>query len=359
MGLLGKRVCVGLDIGSSRIRALQMERAGASWKIVRRAHADTPVDCVRDGVVTDPQVLGEAIRTMLKEARIPATSACIAAAGGAVFVRPVSFPKMAESVLRKSIRYEASRYVPGSVDDSYVEFEIIGPAENDQMNVLIVAAPRDIVESRIAACHEAGLDVEVVDVEVFAAYRALLECDVDFDPATMTVGIVEIGAQSSTVSVVHQGVFAMHRSIPHGGRLLTDALAQQFGLPVTEAEEGKATLDVSELVGALVPPENPPLRVILPHLEDLVREIRRSVNYFQSQQPEGSAGRQVQRLVLTGGGARMKGLDLYLDHRLGIPVIESGLYDNPRFVGATAEEGRGVDLGVAAGLALRAHTRAA
>ena len=359
MGVLGKRVCVGLDIGSFRLRALQMERSGTSWKIARRAIAPTPPDCVRDGVVTDPKVLGEAIKNMLKEARIPATSVCIAAAGGAVFVRPVAFPKMPEAVLRKSIKFEASRYVPGSVEDSFVEFEIIGPAEDDQMNVLIVAAPRDIVESRVAACTEAGLEVEVVDVEVFAAYRALLECDMDFDPTTSTVGIIEIGAQSSSVSVIHQGVFAMHRSIPHGGRLLTDTLAAQFGLPPDEAEEGKSTLDVSELVGGPQPPESPPLRVLLPHLEDLVREIRRSVNYFQSQQPEGSSARHVSKLLLTGGGARMKGLDLYLDHRLGIPVIEAGLFDNPRFIGGTAEEGRGVDYGIAAGLALRAHARAA
>lgn len=359
MGMLGKRVCVGLDLGSHRLRALQMERSGSSWRVIRRATAATPPDCVRDGVVTDPKALGAAIKNMLKEARIPATSACIAAAGGAVFVRPVTFPKMPEATLRKSIRFEASRYVPGSVEDSFIEFEILGPIEDDQMNVLIVAAPKDIVESRIAACTEAGLEVEVVDIEVFAAYRSLLENDSDFNPADHTVGIVEIGAQSSSVSVVHQGVFAMHRSIQHGGRLLTEALSAQFGLSPEEAEEGKGTLDVSELVGGPQPPENPPLRVVLPHLEDLVREIRRSINYFQSQQPEGAPGRQVQRLLLTGGGARMKGLDLYLDHRLGIPVIESGLFDNPRFVGGTAEEGRGVDLGVAAGLALRAHARAA
>ncbi len=359
MGVLGRRVCVGLDLGSHRLRAMQMERAGTSWKVLRHATALTPPECIKDGVVTDPKALGEAIKTMLKDARIPATSACIAAAGGAVFVRPVAFPKMPDAALRKSIRFEASRYVPGSVDDSYVECEILGPLANDQMNVLMVAAPRDIVESRIAACEEAGLDVEVVDVEVFAAYRALLETDVEFDPTTSTVGIVEIGAQSSTVSVVHEGVFAMHRSIPHGGRLLTEVLAQSFGLPLEEAEEGKSTLDVSVLVGGPQPPEDPPMRILQPHLEDLVREIRRSVNYFQSQQPEGQANRQVQKLYLSGGGAKLKGLDLYLDHRLGIPVMEVGLFDNPRFVGGSAEEGRGVDLGVAAGLALRAHAKAA
>jgi type IV pilus assembly protein PilM len=262
---------------------------------------------------------------------------------------------MTEAVLRKSIRFEASRYVPGSVDDSYIEFEVLGALPENQMNVLIVAAPKDIVESRLAACEVAGLDVEVVDVEIFAAYRSLLESDPDYNPVESTVGIVEIGSQSSSVSIVNGGVFVMHRSIPHGGKLLTDVLATQFGLSFEEAEEGKATLDVSELVGGPTPPTNPPLRVILPHLEDLVREIRRSVNYFQTQQAEGGANRTVDRLILTGGGAKLKGLDLYLDHRLMIKVIESGLYDNPRFVGGVSEEGRGVDLSVAAGLAMRAR----
>lgn len=358
MTLLGKRVAVGLDIGSHRIKALQIERAGTNWRVVRRAQAPTPPECVRDGVVVDPKVLGETIRAMLRDAKIPATSACIAAAGGAVFVRPVTFPKMPEAVLRKSIRFEASRYVPGSVDDSYVEFEILS-TEGEQMTVLMVAAPKDIVESRIAACEEAGLDVDVVDVEVFAAYRALLEASIDFDPKATTVGIVDIGANSSSVSIVHQGIFAMNRSIPHGGRILTDALSQAFGLSFEDAELGKSQLDVSELVGSNVPPNNPPLRVLQPHLEDLVREVRRSVNYFQSQQPEEGDSRTVERLVLIGGGARLKGLDLYLDHRLSLPVLESGVFDNPRFIGATAEEGRGVDLGVAAGLAIRSHLRAA
>ncbi|PMU85967.1 type IV pilus biogenesis protein PilM, partial [Pseudomonas sp. GP01-A4] len=84
----------------------------------------------------------------LKEHGIHATSAHIAAAGGSVFIRPIIFPKMSESTLRKSIRFEAGRYVPGSVDDSFIEFDILGPVDETRMNVLIVAAPKDIVQSR-------------------------------------------------------------------------------------------------------------------------------------------------------------------------------------------------------------------
>lgn len=354
MGLLGKTVSIGLDLGSHRIKALQIEKSNGGYRIVRSASAPTPPDCLRDGVVTDASTLAEAIKTMLKDADLPATAACIAAAGSAVYVRPVVLPKMPEAALRKSIQLEAHRYIPGSAEDSYIEIEVLSNLPDNQINVLIVAAPRDIVESRIQSCEEAGLDVDVVDIEIFAAYRSLLEVDPEFSALSSTVGIVDIGASSSTVSVVHQGVFAMHRSIPHGSRALTEALAQTFGLAPEAAEDGKAQLDVSHLVGVTTLPDNPPLRVLHPHLEDLVREVRRSINFFQSQANEEGQMRQVDRLLITGGGARLAGLDLYLDHRLSMPVIEKGLFDNPRFTRTNAEQGRGLDLSVAAGLALRA-----
>lgn len=355
MAVLGRPISIGLDLGSHRIKAIQIEKVGPSYRVVRSVSSPTPPDCLRDGVVTDASLLGEAIKRMLKEADFPASNACIAAAGSAVYVRPVALPKMPEAALRKSIQLEAARYVPGSAEDSYIEIEVLGPLPDNQINVLIVAAPRDIVESRIQACEEAGLDVEVVDIEIFAAYRSLLEADNQFDPKSSTVGIVDIGASSSTVSVVHQGVFAMHRSIPHGSRALTEALAHTFGLEHDAAEDGKSQLDVSQLVGVTTLPDNPPLRVLHPHLEDLVREVRRSINFFQSQANDEGQMRQVERLIITGGGARLAGLDLYLDHRLSMPVIERGLFDNPRFLPMVGVDSRGLDLSVAAGLAIRAQ----
>ena len=177
MGLFTKRTYVGVDLGTHALKAVQVEKSGNMWRISHAAVAPTPADCIRDGVVTDSETLGAALKQMLRNAGITATDAHIAAAGGSVFVRVVQFPKMPEAVLRKSIKYEASRYVPGSIEDSFIEFEIIGPVNENQMNVMIVAAPREIVDSRVRACEAAGLEVESVDIEVFAAYRALVETD--------------------------------------------------------------------------------------------------------------------------------------------------------------------------------------
>lgn len=155
----------------------------------------------------------------LKQGRISATSAAIAVAGGSVIVRTVRIPKMPEGTLRKSIKFEAGRYVPSSIEDSFIEFEILGQAENRQMDVLIVASPREIVETRIAACERNySWEVETVDLEPFAMYRALIEANFDRTLAEETVALVDIGAGTTNVSVVSGGVFAMTRTIPNAGR---------------------------------------------------------------------------------------------------------------------------------------------
>lgn len=355
MGLFSKKSYVGIDLGTHALKAVQVDRSGSLWRVTHTASAPTPPDTIRDGVVADIPRLSEAIRQLLKNGGITATSAHIAAAGGSVFVRPVLFPKMPEAALRKSIKFEAGRYVPGSVEDSYIEFEILGPVNENQMNVLIVAAPKDIVESRIQACVGAGLEVESVDIEVFAAYRSLLETSTDFVPGESTVALVDIGASSTSVSVINKGVFAITRSFPTGGQALSDELKRKFNLNDDDAELGKAQLDVKLLLNPDSVQDNPPLKVISTQLEDMVREIRRSLNYFQSQQNDGGEARQIDKVYLTGGGANMEGLADFLSNRLNVEVEARGIFANPRILPPDPTFGAGREIAVASGLALRSY----
>ncbi len=354
-----KKSTIGVDLGSHQIKVVQVQKHGDTWKITKCASAPTPAETIKDGVVMAPEALGAALKELLKEAGISATTAHIAAAGGSVFVRPVPFPKMKEDALRKSIRIEASRYVPGSVDESFIEFEILGSIDESRMNVLIVAAPKDIVQTRIRACEAAGLEVDGVDVEMFALYRALFETSEDLDTSSSTLALIDIGAASTTISVIHGGVFAMTRSIPNGARLLTEALQSYFKLEAADAESGKSQLDVRDLLEESGPRENPPLRVLQPHIDELVREIRRSLNYFQSQQSEGADARKIEKLVITGGGSKLIGLADYLAAKLGLPTESLGLGTNPRFVGLPPTDEAGLQFAVATGLAMRPFAKAA
>jgi len=148
----------------------------------------------------------------------------------------------------------------------------------------------------------------------------------------------------------------MSRTIPIGGQMLTDALKSYFKLSDEDAEAGKAQLDFRDLIGEAPVRENPPLRVLQPHVDDLVREIRRSLNYYQSQQQDVGNG-AIDALLLTGGGVKLQGFPEYVQHKLGIETLSLDLFQNPRFLHSL--EDSGLDLGVATGLAMRAFGRAA
>jgi len=355
-----KKSFVGLDLGHHAIKAVQMERTSAGWRLNKVHSTPTPADSIREGVVVDQEAVAAAIRGLLKKAHIHATSAIISVAGASVVVRTVRIPKMPEATLRKSIKFEAGRYVPTSVEDSFIEFEILRNVEENLMEVLIVAAPKDIVDSRVSACQAAGLDIEVVDIEPFAVFRSIVEADPQFDIPNATLAMIDVGAYTTSVSVISKGVFAMTRSINQGGATLTSELKSYFDLSDEDAESGKAQLDLRSLLDESAPAENPPLRVLQPHVDELVREIRRSLNYYQSQQTESGAPNPVTSVLVCGGGAKLLGLPEYIGNKLGLVVTPAGVFENPRFVYAGTDElGSGLELPVASGLAMRAFAKAA
>jgi len=357
--LFRKKAYAGVDLGTNSIKVAQIESVGDHWSVTKHAEVPTPVDAIKDGVVVDCDQVAGALKQALRDARINATSAIIGVAGGSVIVRTVRIPRMPEATLRKSIRFEAGRYVPSSVEDSFIEFEILEDAPENQMDVLIVAAPRELVKSRVEACAKAGLEVEIVDIEAFAMYRALVESELVSEYADTTIALVDIGASTTNVSVINKGVFAMTRSIPQAGGTLTQALENYFKLEPSDAEQGKTQLDLRTLIDADGTIENPPLRVLQPHIDDLLREIRRSLNYYQSQQTGQGEPNPVTKLIVSGGGARMTGIAEYMQHKLEIESASVGVFDCSRFLDLEeGEEGHGYELSVASGLALRAVMKA-
>lgn len=354
-----KRSFVGIDIGHKLIKFVQVEKVGQGWKVTRQAAIPTPTDTVKDGVVVDVDVVGIAIKAAIRDFKISASTAVIGVSGASVIVRTIKMAKMTPQMLRKSIKYEAGHYVPSSIDDSYIEFEIIGEDEDGQMEVLIVAAPREVVESKRRAVERADLEVDIVDVEAFAIYRSLVETDDSSILNQMTVALVDIGAAATTVSVVSNGKFVMTRTIVAAGQVMTDALKSYFQLSDEQAETGKSQLDFTPLVANPLT-DNPPLKVVQTHVDDLAREIRRSLGYFQSQQAENSKNNPVTHIVLTGGGAKLIGIGEYMANKLGAEVITTGIYDNPKVVpfGDLISE-KGLEWSVATGLAMRAYMKAA
>ncbi len=356
--MFSKKSYVGIDLGHFSVKLVEIDRTPQGWKISRSTSFTTPEHSLRDGKVSDPNAMGAAIKAAMKAAGMNAKHAVVSVQGASVVVRNVRLPRMAPQVLQKSIKYEAGRYVPTSVEDSYIEFEIIGLVDESQMEALIVAAPKDLVESRMAACEAAGLTVDVVDVGSFASYRSLIEANPSQNWMDKTVALVDFGCTTTNVSVISNGFFSMCRTVASGSANLTEALKTFFDLTAEDAELGKSQLNIAELLDEK-PTENPPLRVLHPYVDELVREIRRSINYYESQQVDGVIPSPVTTIILTGGGSKLNGTQAYLSAKLGLEVLTLGVFDNPTVIQATPPIDRGEDLSVASGLAMRPLIKAA
>ena len=378
--LFGKETVVGVDIGSRLLKVVQAEagRTPGAYRITRAGVGAIPEGAVRDGVVSDRPAVVAALRSLLTLSGIDATGAICAISGTSVIVRHIKLPRMDEAVLRKSIRFEAGKYLSSPVDDSLLEFEITGPVpgEDDKMGVMLVAAPTDMVESRLLALAEAGLEPVAVDVEAFSLQRALLDLTATQPARGTTLAVLDIGAVTTDVNIVADGQFALTRTIAIAGDNFTQAL--KAASPRTEWAELEA-LKAQVNMAALLSPDSDPeqialARAVQPVMDELLREVRRSMNYYQSQLgdatsnlPAGlsaeTSGGAVSRIVLTGGSACIGGLETYMSARLGVPAEIWNVWDNPAFdttafAPSFLEEHKSL-LSVGLGLALKEPSEAA
>lgn len=358
--IFSKDIIAGIDIGSSSIKAVQIEPTADGWVLESAAVTPTPRDAIKEGVIVNVADVSQAIRQTLKDAGMKPTGAVCAISGSQVIVRQVQFPRMPEASLRKSIKFEAGKHISSSVEDSVVEFEILGQAEEaGQMNVMLVAAPREMVDTRVAVLEAAGLEPLTIDIEAFALIRALVDFSATEEYLHRTVALIDMGASHTDVNVVSRGEFVLTRNIPIAGDGFTNAIKSLAGGSFEEAEQMKMQMTQTAGVDQLgaSDQENRCWRVVQPLLDELIREVRRSIHYYQSQFPEGAADALVSKIVLTGGSSRMPGMDAYMSSKLGIPAEVADVFAqtaiSARDIPAEFISAHGPVLAVCSGLALR------
>jgi len=357
--LFSKENTVGIDIGSSSVKVMAIEPNGKAWELVGAAVAPISREAVKDSIIIDVPTVANTVRSLLKEAGIRASGGVCAISGSQVIVRQVQFPQMSETVLRKSIKYEAAKYIAASVEESVVEFEIMDrTAEDGQMNVMLAAAPRELVDSHVRTMEEAGLEPIAVDVEAFALMRSLVDFNASDDYCHRTVALLDMGASHTDVNIISKGDFALTRNIPIGGDGISNAIRSFSGSSFEDAERMKLEMTGDVDLGSLEGEgANQVWRAVQPLLEELIREIRRSIHFYQSQFPDGSSDAMVSKVILTGGSARMSGIDAYMSSRLNIPAEKADVFKqsaiSPGKLAKSFVEEHGPVLAVSAGLALK------
>jgi type IV pilus assembly protein PilM len=352
---------LGVDIGTHSIKVAEIAETRHGVELGLVGIAPTPPGAVTEAGVVDVSAAAAAVKSLLEGTGIETVDAIGALSGPAVIVRQIKMGRLPEAVLRKTISWEAKKYVSFPIEDSVVEFQILPDDDSllpTEMNVMLAAAPRGLVDGYVNVMEEAGLEPLALDVGSFATMRALIDTAPDPTLFHQTVAIVDSGASYTDVNIVKSGRSVFTRTIGTAGNALTNAIVQALQCPPDEAERIKMGMDVTQATA-----DRSLLRTdrvagaVVPLLEEVVKEIRRSINFYQSQFPEGGSEGVVDRLIISGGTGKLKGLDAYLHTILDLPVEMADVF-HKRFV--NLDDGRAALLSsdaasmvLAVGLALR------
>ncbi len=236
-GLLGgKKTSVGLDIGSGIIKLVVIDHSGSEPELIKVATTEVATDAIVEGEVMDPGIVAEAVRGLFSTAGVKQKSVVTAVGGRDVIVKKIQMDRMKEADAREVIRWEAEQHVPFDMANVELDFQILDPdADGLQMNVLLVAAKRELVEGRVGLLKEAGLQPAIIDVDAFGIHNAF---ELNHPDAMQgVVGLVNIGHEVTNVNVLEDGVPVLTRDLSVGTRRFREDLQREKGLSAEASEQ--------------------------------------------------------------------------------------------------------------------------
>jgi type IV pilus assembly protein PilM len=226
---------VGLDIGSGFIKLAVIDHSGAAPELIHASQTPLMSDAIVEGEVMDPQIVVQTIQSLMNTAGIKPKRLVASVGGRDVMVKKIQMDRMKEADAREVIRWEAEQYVPYDMESVQLDFQILDPESDGlQMQVLLVAAKREVVEQRVGLLRDAGLQPATVDVDACAIHNAF---EYNYPDAMNGVAaVVNVGHEIATVNVLQDGVLTLTRDIPFGSRRVREDLRRRHGLSGEEAE---------------------------------------------------------------------------------------------------------------------------
>jgi type IV pilus assembly protein PilM len=304
MALFGqKKTSVGLDIGSGFIKLIEVDHSGDQPEVIRMAMRPLLPDAIVEGEVMDPGLVADTIRELVSEAGLKSREVVTAVGGHDVIIKKIEMDRMNASDAKEVIRWEAEQHVPFDIRSVELDFQILDPkAEGLQMQVLLVAAKRELVENKVSLLTDAGLQPRIIDVDAFALHNAFEHNH----PEGMTgiVALLNMGHDTTNVNILEDGVPILTRDIPFGSRKIREDLQRERGLTAEQAEDavqGQSTLDDLQ-------------RFVEGSAGEVAVGVERAAAFLMTQQ----SGAGIGRIFLSGGGARIPGMPEALASRMGV-----------------------------------------
>ena len=309
MGIFGrKKTTVGLDIGSGLIKVAVIDHSKKQPELTKVAITPLLADAIVEGEVMDPGIVSDAIRGALSAAGVKSKSIVTAVGGRDVIIKKIQIERVKEQQARELMRWEAEQHVPFDMESVELDFQILDPdGEGTEMQVLLVAAKRELIDNKLRLLTDAGLTPGIVDVDAFALHNAF---EVNHpDAMSGIVALVNIGHEVTNINILDDGIPILTRDITVGTRRFREDLQRERGVSVDEADQLIQGYDRSPHLDAVIESRG----------EEIAVGVERAAAFLASSARTG----QLRGVYTCGGGARIPGLTEALANRLRIRVEQA------------------------------------
>lgn len=336
---------VGLDIGSSSVKAIELSKSKKGYVVSGFAEESLNSDSVVDGAILDAPAVSQALNRVLTAGKFKSKNIATGVSGHSVIVKRVTINAATNEEVANAIQLDAEQYIPFSLSEVNLDYHVVGPSETDDLgtDVVLVVAKKDKVQNNTNVIGLAGRVPEVVDIDAFALQNAF-EANYDL-PLGTTVALLNIGASLMNINIIKDGLPLFIRDVPVGGNQYTDILQKELQISFQEAEDLKT--------GKTGGPEVDLVQPLMESITDmLILEIQKTFDFFRETYPVES----ISRVYLSGGTSRVPGLAERIETTFGYPTELFNPFKNitlgPK-VDAAKLNYSAPSLAIAVGLALR------
>ncbi|MGF1468767.1 MAG: type IV pilus assembly protein PilM [Sandaracinaceae bacterium] len=338
---------VGVDIGSSSIKVVEIKEARGQRQLVRFGYHPLPDQTIVDGHVINSGAVVEGLHKLFHKAR--RRDVAMRVSGHSVIIKKITMPVMTPAELEEQIGWEAEQHIPFDLAEVEIDWEVLTRrVEQGQMDVLLVAAKREEVNDLTALALQAKLKPKVVDLDAFTVQNAF-EAGYGPPPEDQTVVLLHVGASLSTLNILANGTTSFTRDIANGGNQISEEIQRNLGVSLEEAEAYKCGGDGRSVVPREVP------EIIDQVVDQIAGEIQRSLDFYLATSGSGD----ISRVLVSGGTANIQALLDAISRRCHVPVERFDAMrvaaPDARTVDVPQFEIRASQAAVALGLALRSE----
>ncbi len=308
-GLGAKQNILGMDIGSSAIKIVELEKKRNGFALSSFGAIGLPEDSIVDGEVLNHVSVVDSIKALTNEIGVGASPICTSVSGSSLIVKHITVPKVPMKELDDQVYWEAEQYIPFDMSEINMDYEIVNlDGDDGKIELLLVAAKKDFIEKRLGAIRDAGFDPQILDVDAFALANIYWE---NYDvPENTSSLLVDLGASLTKLNIVTNDSTLFTRDIAIGGKDLTQEIQNKLGVSFQEAE----VLKIDAAASGQIPDEV--LNAINATAENVALELRRSLDFFIA----SNSKYPISNAFICGGSCRIPGLLSVMEEMLGLPV---------------------------------------